>query len=502
MKKSLAWLLIVLTMLVFSACQPTPEKPVVVGKTNLTISEAEEAKPYEAPNHLDFEMEGLPDNYRIIFNAEVDVSPQSAWPVYSVEQARITQQQADAARKALLGDAVLYKPGKLRTRQEIQKSIDNYEYELRACMEDPELEGLIDTYRQYLKDLYAEYEKTPENIELKVADTEFKFMEDQTRPDLYGGNKVTNEEGGFRLEWTDEARRNAIEAGCESIYGICWLASGRKIEFSAKNDSIYSSIFFCTTEGSMLMDTSVSYPLEEAITKADTLLDKMGLDFTLTDACTKPKYEYGENEDGYYANKIGTAYHELIYKRTIEGVPQDNITSCIDQNIAKYSHDYRRQVPHQETITVILDDDGVQTFNWKSPMGVVSTESPNVLLMPFDEVISRIEQQLKVQTLWEDWEDEEHLEARRLEVYKLKLSYLMIPVKEDMESYHLVPVWNVCADMYYHYSDDYPIGQGDTYILDEKYERNVWRTPDDDADYSVLTINAIDGSVVPRWRWY
>lgn len=502
MKKRLAWLLIVLTMLILSACQPTPEKPIVVGKTSLDISDAEQTKPYEAPNHIDVEMEGLPDNYRIVFDAEVDVSPQSAWPMYTVELARITQEQADAVRQALLGDAILYKPGKYRTREEIQRSIENYEYELRVSMEDPERESLIDTYKQYLKDLYAEYEKTPENIEMEEADTEFKFMEDQVRPYFYGANKVADEESGFMLEWTDEARRNAIEAGCESIYGICWLESGRKIAFSAKNDNINSGIFFSTTEGSLLMDTSVTYPLGEAITKAEALLNQMGFDFTLADARTKPKFEYVDNEDGYYANKVRSAYHELIYKRTIEGVPQDYIKSCIDQNVSKFSYDYRGPLPHQETITFIMDDDGIQTFYWNSPMCVVSTESANVSLMPFDEVISRIEQQLKVQTLWEDWENEKYLESRRLEVYKLKLSYLMIPVKDDMESYHLVPVWNVCADMYYHYPDDYPIGQGDTYILDEKYERNVWRSLDDEAEYSVLTINAIDGSVIPRWRGY
>jgi hypothetical protein len=78
-------------------------------------------------------------------------------------------------------------------------------------------------------------------------------------------------------------------------------------------------------------------------------------------------------------------------------------------------------------------------------------------------------------------------------------------IKEAAEptqaSYYLMPVWNICGDMYYHYKDSYPTGESNTYVLDEKNERNVWRASNDKMDYSILTLNAVDGSVIPRNPW-
>jgi hypothetical protein len=89
---------------------------------------------------------------------------------------------------------------------------------------------------------------------------------------------------------------------------------------------------------------------------------------------------------------------------------------------------------------------------------------------------------------------------RRVEINKIKLSYLIVEKKDSMDSYYLTPVWNVCGDMYLHYTADYPTGESDTYSLDESFERNVWRSRYDTRDYAVVTINAIDGSAVLRYR--
>jgi hypothetical protein len=115
-------------------------------------------------------------------------------------------------------------------------------------------------------------------------------------------------------------------------------------------------------------------------------------------------------------------------------------------------------------------------------------------------------QQIKVQTLWSEEADSyeaEDIVSRRVEVNKLKLSYLPIEKQNDLNSYYLMPVWNVCAEMYYHYRDDYPSGESDTYILDDNNKRKVWMQDIfDTSDHSILTINAVDGSVIPRHRGY
>lgn len=495
------------------ACQPTPAEPVVAGKNdglmeNAVASSAPEmtqAEPYDRPERLDFEMDGLPEGYRIVFKAAVDVSDQTAWPVYTVEPADITQEQADTIRTALTGGTVLYRPGEYRSREEIQRSINGYENQLKVSAEEgyPEL---VEDYTETLKELYQEYERTPEDLVLEEADTELKFMESRAMPELYGGKEVIIDENSMRYEWTDEARQRAIDDGCESIYGIFWTDTGRKMEFSANNGKFGSGVGYGVADGNLAKAPGVSCSLEEATEQADALLKQAGLDFTLVHAKTFNDMGYNE-EDEYVDN--GPAYHALRYKRSLEGVPQDDIVSGVDQGIddeylQSMQGAFRPEIPQQEIIDIQIDDEGIRSFQWSTPIRVVTQDNASVALMPFEEVRSRIEQQLKAQTLWDlDEYESEYIDARRLEIYKLKLSYVMIAKKDDMDSCYLAPVWNVCGDMYDHYLDTYPTGESNTYILDENNERNTSRMPMEmDRDLSILTLNAIDGSVIPRFRWY
>ena len=268
------------------------------------------------------------------------------------------------------------------------------------------------------------------------------------------------------------------------------------MSFAANNGDFGTGIAFDVADGNLMQKKGVSYSLDEAKTRADALLKSMGLDFVLVDAYTGPQDEVVDGA----IKTVGDLSHTLVYKRRIDGVPQDNIVSCIDQNIGA---DYRGAVPQQETISITLDDYGVCGFFW-TPIEVIAQDTNNAALLPFDDIKSRIINQLKVQTMWDaqaDAYEVNDIVSRRLEVNKLQLSYLLIEKQNDMDSYYLIPVWNVCGDMYYHYRDDYPTGESNTYILDENFERNPWRMRDDDHVYSLLTINAIDGSVIPRRRY-
>lgn len=497
---SVACVLIAFCLL--TACQPTPEVPVVVGKDQETLkaamaqteAAAETAQPYDAPEHIKLDIDDLPNNFSIVFDADVEVSGQTAWPVYTIEKAAVTQEQADAVRKALLKDTVLYKPGEYRSREEIQRRISGYEKELKDALEEGYAE-LVESYQGFLKDLYAEYENTPEDLKLEEADTHFAFMEERLMPQFYGGKETETEDGGFRYEWTVEARANAKAAGCESIYGVCWLDNGRKMQFSANNGDYFWGIGYRIDDGNVMTERGVSYSIEEAESQADALLKEMGFDFVMVNAWTMPETSFDEEK----VTIIGDRFHVLMYKPRIEGVPQDDIISCIDQNLGD---DYKSPIPTQETISIMMDDYGVNCFNWSRPMQVVEQESANVALMPFDDIRMRIAQQLEVQTLWSEEADSyeaDDIVSRRLEVNKLKLSYLPIEKQNDLDSYYLMPVWNVCADMYYKYRDDYPTGESNTYILDDNNERNAWAGEIyHTRDGSMMTINAVDGSVIPR----
>lgn len=492
---------LMLTVSFLTACQPTPDKPVVVGRNEQKIkaamvqNDAESGvQPYQAPERLDLDIKGLPDNFQIVFDAQVDVSDQTEWPIYTVEITDVTQQQADTVRDVLLGDKVLCKPGQYRSREEIQKSIQYYEEKLKNSGKEG-FANLVEAYKHTLKDLYEEYERTPEHLKLEPANTKFSLMEERVQADRFGGKEVNIGDACFGYEWTDEAREKAKAMGYENIYGVCWLDNGRKMQFSVDNGDGYG-ISFDVAEGNLAQAEGVSLSIDEAIEKGNALIAQMGFDFALVGAYTDTYYSVNEADEC----ESGDRWHRLIYKRRIKGVPLDNVTSQIDQNadsnkkIGSFDatgYIYCGEVPECERIIILIDDLGINSFSWYRPMNIVSKESDHVTLMPFDEVKSRIEQQLKVQTIWD--ETEEGVDRRRLEISKLILSYLLVEKKDNRDSYYLLPVWNVCGNMYYHYEE----GKGKGWQLDENNERCV-SSPQPCEDASIMTINAVDGSVISR----
>ena len=416
--------------------------------------------------------------------------------MYTVQQARFTQEQADALRLALLGDKILYRQGEYRSREEIQNSIDYYERELQGTVEGG-YQQLVEDYTAILKELYAEYARTPEDLTPEAADTTLQFHEEYADPWMYGGAEIQTEDGGFRYEWTDSARQAAISAGCSSVGGVCWMDSGRKMEFQAINDGHSSSVSFRCADGNAVWQQCDMCTIEQAIQEGDVILAAAGLDFSLVSAETQMDTTDDEgNEVPEYPR-----FHTLIYKRNVPGVMLDNINSAV-QSTQELTGEpgYNGLVPYQETITIIIDDFGVVTFYWSEPIEVTATESANVPLIPFDQISSRIASQIKIQTMWDEEEyGSEWIESRRLEVTKIVLSYLVVAKANDFSSFYYIPVWNVCGNLYYRYKDEYAATCG--YALDENNERNATlQYRGDTSDHSLLTISAIDGTVIPRGR--
>ena len=77
---------------------------------------------------------------------------------------------------------------------------------------------------------------------------------------------------------------------------------------------------------------------------------------------------------------------------------------------------------------------------------------------------------------------------------------------ENNDERYYVPVWDVYGWLYYQFADDYdPYAiVGGAYLVDNNNERemfsdNITGVPSTEpSEYSILTINAIDGTVIDR----
>lgn len=93
----------------------------------------------------------------IAVDAQIVCPQQGAYPVYVLEKAVFTQEEAERMLAALIGDAPLYELSGTRTQQVIQQEIDRYTAELPYADEEAK-----EIYLDILAELTREKTAAPE----------------------------------------------------------------------------------------------------------------------------------------------------------------------------------------------------------------------------------------------------------------------------------------------------------------------------------------------------
>ncbi|NLB40766.1 MAG: hypothetical protein GX815_00615 [Clostridiales bacterium] len=116
--------------------------------------------------------------------------------------------------------------------------------------------------------------------------------------------------------------------------------------------------------------------------------------------------------------------------------------------------------------------------------------------MDFDEIKNIFQQQIINHAVWIG-EESEFVQQRRLNINEIRLNMMVVAQPNNQQEYIAIPVWDFIGYEVLKYSDAY-LKEPERYILDENNEREV-RYGD---NYSYLTINAIDGTVISRAEGY
>ena len=132
-----------------------------------------------------------------------------------------------------------------------------------------------------------------------------------------------------------------------------------------------------------------------------------------------------------------------------------------------YSH---RVLP--EYIRVIVDDSQIVEWTWVNPCMKTEMISDNVPLMPFEQIKDIFRQQVKNYFAYLPPDI-----TATIHIDKIVLSLMKIAEKDNIEGGLVIPVWDFIGTQ----------------------EINFFGIKDGgDADYTFLTINAIDGTVIDR----
>ena len=168
----------------------------------------------------------------------------------------------------------------------------------------------------------------------------------------------------------------------------------------------------------------------------------------------------------------------FYYTRNINGV----LTTYVEQHngTSTYGNDgdqTYREPWEQEYIEIFLDKDGIASMTWKCPTTVIEYKTESVPILSLDEAKETAIKNLQI--IYNAFVPGKNITVHITDVV---LGMTRIAVEGEDNIYMFVPAWDFFG--YYEYS-----GSEDQFIS----ERNA---------YTMLTLNAIDGSIIDRGAEY
>jgi hypothetical protein len=224
---------------------------------------------------------------------------------------------------------------------------------------------------------------------------------------------------------------------------------------------------------------------EDARGLAEETAAKLGLDdFICSGSRMDALYHPGaEAED---APRKGV--YEFMFTRRIGGVNItytaddgniiNNISGKADAISGENEEDFYFKPWMFEKVRIFIDDEGVLCLIWNSPYAVKGTVTENTALLPFEDIHNTFDKMITVAHNTYDT-SEDNLTCD-MYITEARLGLMRVTEKDIGTSGLVIPVW----DFFGYYEDS----EGNV------YGRNGY--------CSMLTINAIDGSIIDRGFGY
>ena len=475
------WLPVVgmIMILGLSACQQSPDSSIVVNKDlDNMIDQAQNdengnANVAEAAGNYDTYQTTLQDEklgVTINVDARVDIPEVDQMSVLRVAQAPITQELLDRVKAELVQGETLYDGAVLSVQTQ------------NKIWSDYPSDGQIHTVKEL-------YDANPNS---DFYSWEYSLNEEG---EVYYG--VSNGQNG---QWTALFVQNNPERGnclrfrtCKN--GVEFVASavpcssdletankGMEVVWTSpeiwkaeEEETIPAYIRNQYSDGLIQTeDADVTISIEEAVQMAEDFLERVGIEgYQYYDGGLY--YEILEME--YKSDIDGRGYRKeyiLSFMRNIDGgfVTYDG---AIKELYETNGEDFRKRNWSQENIEFRINDDGIVGFDYNAPLEIVETVVDQSILKSFDEIRSTFETMATIINADPDFETSDHKELYlvNIEIDRVVLGYAMISEPDRFDTGLLVPVWDFKG-------------------------MHTWYGGGQSTYHGVMTINAIDGTVIDR----
>lgn len=480
-------LLIFLLSLVLLACMPTPEQDVVINKVEgyleETIAETTPVPVYataqtdsaqpdgaplasdapavtlrsilNAPEHCVDSAEGkvFGGTLQVQIDADVEVPNVSAVPVFTVREKLFSAEEKARMTKLVLGDGPYCNFNLERYYKDSDKA--NIDEELKRIQElDDRIFGENFPYDEYrkgyehnLNNYLESYNSLPEPGPMQPWTGSFNAEHLAVADE--NNNTVSFDKGAFYLH-------NSVSDSTIAFNAKRMPETDEERQAADAAVAVYSSLSEIPFRVTGIVGDSEGFnELYEGVAKRPIEQYSVSLAPVFADI---PAYSY-------------SAYHGSDTGQQAAGVLSDD-----------YDNPVRPMY-----VDALVENGKVVALNWYNVYEIVGTENENVTLLPFETVLEKFKKQVYYSIYFDPPEAGEPEGTMVMVVEQIRLSYMRVK-KPDSDECYLLPVWDF---MGYDYNPAYKHDAHD--LIGTK----SWF-----SHQSLLTINAIDGSIIDRNKGY
>ena len=512
MKKRI-YVIIIASFLLLCACQPTPEEPVVIQKDFDVMIEKAKATPVtdtviinsETPNSAAQPTEatetakpgervvdsfiGRSENFKVTIDAKV-IRPDGPLPIVHIKPTEFTPETAQKYFDVLTAGHDLYTQEQLETKPFLEAMIADFQDQLDNWIPTAvfESEDQRKEEAKYLKQLIKEYQekwKTAKDdpgepvrniadykdLHFLSADRDYK-VQFSWRPNstvTYGKKTVTYLQSG--ISFVDRTRYPETTSGS---FMKCADVTGQTT----------------VPHGTDLKKTPV-----DAQREAEALLAAIGIEDMVTDRVfLMQEMVLSEGKEGYAINRELPAdyqfryLYEVRFNRIVNGVQVSDpspfaSSSSHDETIVAPEWDY-------ESLIVWVSDLGICQFDQRAPIEVMETKVSDATLLPFDRILEIAKKMIPI--IYEDpLFNNDQITGMEFHFTRITLSLQRISERDNMNYGLLTPVWNFWGTQLYHYEDGSML-----------WWNNMDSALGPCSAYPLLSINAVDGSIIDPQKGY
>ena len=483
-------IVMLLFVLVFTGCLPTPTEEAVIHKNEGTLEQqlaataapayrvevpavTAEASQANAPagtgnpespeprqNGLrltlgapervqdSFDGQAVGDRLYIHIDAAVEVPNVERVPVLRGRVGYEPEKAAERIAKVLLGDGPYLRPGHSE-RAYNQLMMEYYQKWIEALDQKPY--GPTADYDQLRENLQQNFDANAEGF--RNADTKYDRPSQPWTGSfsdaIEGGISISNGERSFGMVAGNT--HFACSAGSHpSLYG--WMDCPRGPRDEEEERDLQNAADFANSLG-------CAQVIPQYINDADE------------DTRVRCQVETG----------FDSGYKHFTLLPVYEGIPVYPYTTMYGSDTGRQAAGipFARNLEQEEIFGTLYEGE-VVSFQWNSPFTVLSVENENVPLLSFD----RIMEIFKRQVFMSVYCDQGH--PITYKITAIQFSYMRVQIK-DSDDYYLLPVWDFTGYMIH----DWQMSPGDMAV-----SRGFFHS------MSILTINAVDGSVLDRFLGY